>query len=86
MKLINLKDNEIEIVNDIPSNLWQIGDIVSRDGTDEQEILEIGHNDIIMTVRCIKEPIPFEENEPWCKLGTEESNLVRRYSFVRGKL
>ena len=86
MKLINPKDNEGDIVDDIPPNLWQVGDIVSRDGTDEQEIIKIEYKRDLMTVKCIKEPVAFENAEPWCKLGEEENNLIRRYTFVRGKL
>jgi len=63
---------------------YEIGDIVSRDGTDEQEILEIDYNYILLTVKCVKEPKIWEgSDEPWIKLGDEESNLIRRYKLIR---
>ncbi len=67
---------------------WEVGDIVTRDGSDEQEILELfgGDPPDTLTVRCVKEPPPGEgATEPWCRLGDEETNLVRRYHFVRAK-
>jgi len=57
---------------------WKIGDIVSRDGTDEQEIIDIDYEWMCMTVKCIKEP-----KEKWIKKGETEFNLIRRYSLVR---
>lgn len=71
---------------DIDRTHWRVGDIVTRDGNDEQEILAIdaeGPNALLF-VRCVKEPPIYEgATEPWCRLGDEESNLVRRYRFVR---
>lgn len=63
---------------------YEVGDIVTRDGTDEHEILEIDYDWITMTVKCIKEPKIWEgSDEPWIKLGEEESNLIRRYELIR---
>jgi hypothetical protein len=62
----------------LPPEAWQRGDIVTRDGTDEHEIIEIDEWADLMTVRCVKEP-----HDPWAKIGEEERNLVRRYDFVR---
>lgn len=69
---------------DLPSELWQVGDIVSRDGNDEQEILDFAGERDFISVKCVKEP-PVSEglSEPWCRLGDLETNLTRRYSFVR---
>ena len=78
---------KIEIVADLDPKLWKPGDIVTRDGTDEQMIVSIDGSDPtdLVLVRCIKEPTLYEgTTEPWCRIGEEESNLVRRYSFVRG--
>ena len=56
---------------------FEIGDIVSRDGTDEHEV--IGEDDgLTMRVRCIK-----PSREGWCEVGDEEINLSRRYELVR---
>lgn len=68
----------------LPPEAWQVGDIVSRDGNDEHEILEIDEWAEMLLVRCVKEPPIYEGgDEPWTKLGEDEYNLVRRYEFVR---
>lgn len=59
---------------------FNVGNIVTRDGTDEQLVLEVYNDSECITVKCIKEPIA-----KWCKLGDEEFNLSRRYDFVRVK-
>lgn len=61
--------------------LWlvQPGDIVTRDGSDRQLVLKVERDWEVMTVRCIRAP-----NNGWCKVGDEESNLIRRYSFAEG--
>lgn len=69
---------------DLPESCWQVGDIVSRDGNDEQEILSFNESRDLIEVKCIKEPPIYEgSDEPWCRLGDVEHNLTRRYSFVR---
>jgi hypothetical protein len=65
--------------------IFNIGDIVTRDGSDEQEILDIDLGFGTLIVRCIKEPIAEEGRNPWIRLGEEEHNLIRRYSLVRRK-
>lgn len=59
---------------------FKVGDIVSRDGTDEHEIIDIDYGYMCMTVKCIKEP-----KIKWIKKGETEFNLMRRYSFKRSK-
>lgn len=62
---------------------WQtfkIGDIVSRIGTDEQEIIDIGPFGDTFTVKCIKAP-----HDGFCSVGDCESNIPRRYELVRRK-
>jgi hypothetical protein len=54
------------------------GDIVSRDGSDEQEVIGIDNDWGQITVKCIKEP-----KSGWCKLGDVETNLARRYTLIR---
>lgn len=71
-------------LTDLPVELWQVGDIVSRDGNDEQEIVSFNDARDLIEVKCIKEPPVYEGGtEPWCRLGDLENNLTRRYSFVR---
>jgi ParB-like chromosome segregation protein Spo0J len=60
------------------ADFWQIGDIVSRDGSDEQEILHINETRDLIEVKCVKVP-----SAPWCCLGEIEINLTSRYSYVR---
>jgi hypothetical protein len=57
-------------------HLWQVGDIVTRDGTDEHEI--VGISEDMLDLVCIKEP-----DDKWIAVGERDSNLTRRYSFVR---
>lgn len=62
----------------INERYWQLGDIVSRDGSDEHEILEISETRDVILVRCIKAP-----SDGWCEVGEEERNATRRYHFIR---
>jgi len=63
---------------------FSVGDIVSRDGTDEHRVIEVYDYGMMLKVECIKAPLPFEDDdEPWCKVGDVEDNLSRRYEFVR---
>lgn len=54
---------------------WMVGDIVSRDGTDEHEIIAIAEG--LVTVRCTKAP-----ESGWTDVGDVEHNLACRYQFV----
>jgi hypothetical protein len=67
------------------------GDIVTRDGTDQQIVIDTnsvnGCCPDAMTVECIKEPPGFVDDDgsvwdPWITLGEREHNLVRRYRYV----
>lgn len=65
-------------------NLWEPGDIITREGNDEQELLWIDHSLQVLRVRCVKEPPSYGGGtEPWCRLGDIEDNLIGRYSWVR---
>lgn len=68
---------------------WRAGDVVTRDGSDENliytnrhvHINESGEEDVSyymnnLDLICIKAP-----DAGWIKVGELESNLVRRYSF-----
>ena len=66
-----------ETMNDIQ---FKVGDVVSRDGTDEQEVIEVDHEWGLITIKCIKEPI-----NRWIKIGETEYNLPDRYALVRSK-
>jgi hypothetical protein len=71
------KDENVWIAPELPVS-FLAGDIVTRDGTDEHEVIEIDKDSYCMTVRCIKAP-----ESRWATVGEEEFNLVRRYAFVR---
>lgn len=60
---------------------FQVGDLVTRDGTDVHFIDSHNGCDIyepdMLEVVCIIEP----ENK-WIKVGEKESNLARRYQYL----
>jgi len=60
---------------------FRVGDIVTRDGDDRQEVIESDPEWGTITVRCIVAPA-----EKWIEVGDEESNLARRYGLVRRSL
>ena len=62
-------------LGDIP---YEVGDIVSRVGSDEQRITKIDYSGMSISVVCIKRP-----HDGFCEVGDEEDNVIRRYSFVR---
>lgn len=55
---------------------FMVGDIVTRVGDDEQVITNIDFDWGMLEVLCIK---PAD----WIGFGESESNLIRRYEFVR---
>jgi hypothetical protein len=55
--------------------LFQVGDLVTRDGTDVQRILSLGYD--TLTVECVRAP-----DDGWCEVGDTEFNMSRRYSFA----
>ena len=64
-----------------PTEQWKtfkVGDIVTRIGTDEQEIIDINPSGDLITVKCIKRP-----HDDFCEVGEIESNIPWRYEFVR---
>jgi hypothetical protein len=65
------------------SEQWQINDIVSRIGTDEQVIKEINHEFQTLTVEVIKADDPDEKRQSVFAVGDEEINMMDRYLFVR---
>lgn len=54
-----------------------VGDVVSRDGTDEHLVYSVNDAGDLIGVVCIKEP-----SSQWTKLGETESNMARRYTFI----
>ena len=65
---------------------FQVGDIVTRDGTDLQKVVEISDSGDLMLVECIRAPVGYRQEdgtrgEPWCEVGDQEWNLPRRYSY-----
>lgn len=71
------KDETVWLAPELPM-AFLVGDIVTRDGTDEHEVLRIDAGDNCMHVRCIKAPA-----SGWAKVGEDEFNLIRRYTFLR---
>lgn len=66
---------------------FKVGDVVSRDGTDRQRILEINGGGDLIHVECVKEPLgaPNEDggrDKPWCAIGEREWNVAWRYEYV----
>ena len=57
------------------------GDIVTRDGSDEHEVIIVDDGFNTIRVKCIKSP-----DMPWTSIGDEEDNLTRRYQLVRKNL
>jgi hypothetical protein len=54
---------------------FEVGDIVTRDGTDHHKVIEIS-DPSFFHVECIKAP-----ETGWCAVGNREWNITRRYSF-----
>lgn len=60
------------------------GDIVTRDGTDEHLVFSENEGYGNIDVVCIKEPHVTDGNgKPWISIGEIETNLERRYNFLR---
>lgn len=57
---------------------FKIGDIVSRLGTDEQEVVDVNEFGDLVEVCCIKAP-----HDDFCAVGDKEWNLPSRYEFLR---
>lgn len=58
----------------------EIGDIVTRRGDDEQEVVDIDREWGTMVIKCIKEPL-----DKWIKKGEIENNLINNYRLLRKK-
>lgn len=59
-----------------PVHGFQVGDLVTRDGTDVHRVIEdVGYGAI--KVVCVKAP-----RSRWCQVGDEELNLAGRYQFA----
>lgn len=71
------------VLDDTIEHPFVVGDIVSRMGADEQEVIGVNWAGDLIEVRCIKAPAAYDDAEPWCKVGDVESNLARRYELVR---
>ena len=55
-----------------------VGDVVSRIGTDEYEVLQVNEGCDLILVSCIKAP-----HNGSCDVGDEEWNIPDRYELVR---
>ncbi len=56
---------------------FEVGDLVTRDGTDVHRVLYVQPDQHSMEVVCVKAP-----ESGWCKVGDKEFNLCRRYDFA----
>lgn len=56
---------------------FRIGDLVTRDGSDVQRVVDINEAGDLIEVECLKAP-----SDSWCQIGEREWNLARRYSFA----
>ena len=56
--------------------MFRVGDIVTRDGTDLQRIVAINDAGDLIDVVCIQ-PSEFG----WCKVGDTEVNVAWRYNY-----
>lgn len=72
---------------------FQVGDIVTRDGTDRHRVIATNQDDPryaadLIDVECLVEPLGFLEEDgvtrgaPWCRVGDVEGNLARRYTYA----
>ena len=57
-------------------NRYEVGGLVTRDGTDVQRILYVQDDQHSMEVVCVRAPA-----SGWCAVGDKEFNLCSRYSF-----
>lgn len=65
---------------------FRVGDIVTRDGTDLQRVVEVSDGGDCFTVECIREPEGYIDEDGnlqgvWCAVGERESNLMSRYAY-----
>ena len=79
-------DQTIRMVEGEDWRTFKVGDIVTRDGSDRQEITEINDAGDLITVVCVGEPAWFNDGDtlhaPWCRLGEEEQNMAWRYTYA----
>lgn len=68
------------ILENNPRCPFQVGDIVSRTGSDEHVVLETNVLGDLILVECIK-----ADKLGIYKLGEKEDNCTRRYDLVRRK-
>jgi len=55
----------------------QVGDYVTRDGTDVHLVTYLTDDGTFGDFKCIREP-----SEKWTDVGDTESNISRRYTFL----
>ena len=56
---------------------FQIGDLVTRDGTDVHRVIEVTDCGVAITVVCVKPP-----DGGWCEVGETEFNMAGRYVYA----
>lgn len=65
---------------------FRVGDIVTRDGTDRQRIIEINDAGDLIHVECIRAPLGWLNDDgsrgaSWCEIGDREWNIPWRYDY-----
>lgn len=68
----------------ITGTKFEIGDIVTRDGSDRQRVLDIGEHGDQMLVECIRAPLGYRNEdgslgEPWCEIGDQGRGCPQRF-------
>lgn len=56
---------------------FEVGDLVSRDGSDIHRVLYVQEDRNCMEVVCVRAP-----TSGWCKVGDTEFNMCRRYEYA----
>lgn len=60
---------------------FKVGDLVTRDGTDVQRVIEEGQGYGEIIVECVRAP-----ESGWCKIGEQEINLAGRYRRLTDRI
>lgn len=56
---------------------FALGELVTRDGSDVQQVVEVDQGYGSIMVECLKAP-----DSGWCKVGEREHNMAGRYTRI----
>jgi hypothetical protein len=59
-------------------DFWKLGDVVSRDGSDEHVVTWMSEGRDLMEFTCVKAP-----TSGWIQVGESEQNIPWRYRWLR---